>query len=81
MKINMMDKIDILKREWENHCRGIKTEKPSFFKWCSDNGYDVEMIKLGLIAREQSSTYVSKSPKRNRRRERRQQQMREQYNL
>lgn len=81
MKINMMDKIDILKREWESHCRAIKTEKPSFFKWCSDNGYDVEMIKLGLIAREQSSTYVSKSPKRNRRRERRQQQMKELYNL
>lgn len=77
----MMDKIDILKREWESHCRAIKTEKPSFFKWCSDNGYDVEMIKLGLITREQSSTYVSKSPKRNRRRERRQQQMKERYNL
>lgn len=81
MKINMMDKIDILKQEWEKHCRTIKTEKPSFFRWCSDNGYNVEMIKLSLIIREQSSTYVSKSPKRNRRRERRQQKMREQYNL
>ena len=79
MKINM--DIDILKQEWEKHCRVIKTEKPSFFKWCSDNGYNVEMIKLALIAREQSSTYVSKSPKRNRRRERRQQQMKEQYKL
>lgn len=81
MKINMMDKIDILKQEWEKHCRTVKTEKPSFFRWCSDNGYNVEMIKLSLIIREQSSTHVSKSPRRNRRRERRQQQMKERYNL
>lgn len=39
------------------------------------------MIKLALITREQSSTYVSESPKRNRRRERRQQQMKDQYKL
>ena len=44
-------------------------------------GYTYDEIKMKLIKAQQTSTYVSKSVKRNRRRKMRKQLMKERYNL
>ena len=58
--------------------QGIKT---SVIELGIECGYTYDEIKMKLIKAQQTSTYVSKSVKRNRRRQMRKQLMKERYNL
>ena len=58
--------------------QGIKT---SVIELGIECGYTYDEIKMKLIKAQQTSTYISKSAKRNRRRKMRKQVMKERYNL
>ena len=58
--------------------QGIKT---SVIELGIECGYTYDEIKMKLIKAQQTSTYVSKSVKRNRRRQMRKQLIKERYNL
>ena len=58
--------------------QGIKT---SVIELGIECGYTYDEIKMKLIKAQQTSTYISKSAKRNRRRKMRKQLMKERYNL
>ena len=58
--------------------QGIKT---SVIELGIECGYSYDEIKMELMKAQQTSTYLSKSSKRNRRRNMRKQVMKERYNL
>ena len=71
-----------VKQEFDRRKGGPNNQSPiSLIDLAVEMGWEYEAFRRVLMAREQTSIHVSKSPRRNRRRAKRQALMKEKYNL